>query len=556
MNCKKCGKPLKEDRLFCENCGTEVQIVPEYSTIEDELTESIRFLKAESAKEAEVDSEKEINKQSVENQFKTKTLKTNKQTNTTVTHVTRNSILQDQLETEKKRIIKELDDERNLSEQQISEENITTPKKEDDDEWQEFRLDKDLHSPKKKRIRLIAAIIGLSLFILSVIVGIVVFFVMKGRNHSFDVQYEAASSYWKSGQYEDAMIAYEKAVHEAKTNKEKLAANKELSKLFIEKDDKNNAIYYLENAISAESFDVESIEILVGLYEEKNDADAIRKLAKKASSKETASLFEKYLLNQPIFNFKSGTYNEPLVINIESAADEKIYYTLDDTVPTEQSTLYKEPISIGEGTTIIHAITINDKGFISEEEVVNYSIQLDIPPKPIISPDSGKYSETGKISIMNIPTNCKVFYTIDGGVPSNKSLEYTEPFEMLLGNHVISVISINQFTGASSEVVSKVFQLDVSGKMIWTEATNKVLTTLLSREKVTDKLGTLPDGGICVPIVQTIKEIGKTKYYIVKCYRKKGEVMTEIDWYYAVNINTGDVYTAIPSGNDLYNLNP
>ena len=32
MKCSNCGKPVEEGRLFCMNCGQEIQWVPDYDS--------------------------------------------------------------------------------------------------------------------------------------------------------------------------------------------------------------------------------------------------------------------------------------------------------------------------------------------------------------------------------------------------------------------------------------------------------------------------------------------------------------------------------------------
>lgn len=431
------------------------------------------------------------------------------------------------------------------------------PKEVMEEPWEEFWIDKKPDSPEKRQKKLIASIVGLSIAILLVIIGIVIFFVLRQSNYSFDVQFDAGKDYWNKGNYEKAIIAYEKAINAAKNDKNHIAASRELAKLYIERgknSDKSNAIYYLESVIDLNSQDINSIKMLVQLYEERNEADAIRKIAKKASSDKTSSLFEKYLLNQPVFNYKSGTYNELLTVEITSADEEAIYYTLDDTKATVESTPYAGMIEIGEGTYVIHAITINKNGLVSEEIVVTYIVKLDTPPNPIITPESGIYSENFQIAITNIPTNCTVHYTLDDSAPTVESEEYREPFNMPLGNYVISAISVNQYNGLTSGVVSKVFELKGSGKVPWTEAPAKVMNRLLQLGEVADAHGTMPDGSICTLVTQEICKIGNSTYYIVKRYKSQGNSLSEHDSEYAVDSNTGDVYTAIPNGTRNYNL--
>lgn len=51
-------------------------------------------------------------------------------------------------------------------------------------------------------------------------------------------------------------------------------------------------------------------------------------------------------VNNPIFSVESGFYKKDQSLTLESIDGTKIYYTLDSSVPTKDSTLYEEPISI------------------------------------------------------------------------------------------------------------------------------------------------------------------------------------------------------------------
>lgn len=41
MKCKKCGLVVKTGEVYCQNCGTEIQIVPDYSAFEEDITSAI-----------------------------------------------------------------------------------------------------------------------------------------------------------------------------------------------------------------------------------------------------------------------------------------------------------------------------------------------------------------------------------------------------------------------------------------------------------------------------------------------------------------------------------
>ena len=60
MNCPKCGKELLDGRLYCEHCGGEINLVPEFEAeIEQSMAESIQGIAEEvSEKKEEVHSPK------------------------------------------------------------------------------------------------------------------------------------------------------------------------------------------------------------------------------------------------------------------------------------------------------------------------------------------------------------------------------------------------------------------------------------------------------------------------------------------------------------------
>ena len=42
MKCSVCGAELKEGALYCEACGAEVRIVPDYNPLDEVLTAHVR----------------------------------------------------------------------------------------------------------------------------------------------------------------------------------------------------------------------------------------------------------------------------------------------------------------------------------------------------------------------------------------------------------------------------------------------------------------------------------------------------------------------------------
>lgn len=531
MICEKCGKEIKGNRLFCPSCGTEVQIVPEYTQLENELMESMELLKEDANRVKESSSANGFRKRDI-------------------------SMDSESVQGEKSLQIPKYEKKpmNYKGEKDIYSFDDEEERWKEEDDWEEFRLDKKKDSVKQKRLKLVSSIVALSIVIVAVVTGIIVYAVSSANEGSYSNQAKKGDEYWKNGDYSSAITAFKNAIDGAADNEEKAQACCKLASVYVEQGNAENAIKYYEQAVALNKISTEDISTLVGLYENKEDNMSIRKLAQKVNNKETEHLFEQHLLNQPEFNYKSGTYNELLTVELSVANGEQIFYTLDNKPATTQSVPYTEALQIGEGTTVVRAVSVNKEGMVSDEVITTYEVKLDVPPTPVISPETGNYAEATKISILNVPTNCKAYYTIDGSVPDKDSIEYKKPFDMLLGNYVIMAVCINEYTGQSSPVSVRIYDLSVNGKITWAEAAGKVMNRLQELGVVLDGNGNMEDGKVCTLLPVTISEIGNKDYYIVKRYRKTSSKLKEEGSVYAVDINTGGVFKAKDNGNGEYNL--
>ncbi len=66
--------------------------------------------------------------------------------------------------------------------------------------------------------------------------------------------------------------------------------------------------------------------------------------------------------DEPIFSIPSGTYVGGLSVTITSGEDCRIYYTTNGEEPGPQSRLYRGPVTIPPGLTVLQAVAIDEDG--------------------------------------------------------------------------------------------------------------------------------------------------------------------------------------------------
>lgn len=78
----------------------------------------------------------------------------------------------------------------------------------------------------------------------------------------------------------------------------------------------------------------------------------------------------------PTINLDSGTYDEPQLIEIIYETNAKVYYTLDGSEPTTDSARYTEPLEMPVGISNFSFVVVNDKGAVSEVVHRTYNLTM------------------------------------------------------------------------------------------------------------------------------------------------------------------------------------
>ena len=83
-----------------------------------------------------------------------------------------------------------------------------------------------------------------------------------------------------------------------------------------------------------------------------------------------------YRVEKPSCDVPEGTYGYYLHLELRAEYG-SIYYTLDGTTPTAESTRYEKPIELrDEGETLLSAVAVNKKGMVSEPLVLVYKLDF------------------------------------------------------------------------------------------------------------------------------------------------------------------------------------
>ncbi|MDX1699949.1 MAG: chitobiase/beta-hexosaminidase C-terminal domain-containing protein, partial [Melioribacteraceae bacterium] len=151
-----------------------------------------------------------------------------------------------------------------------------------------------------------------------------------------------------------------------------------------------------------------------------------------------------------------GVYNNSINVTLSSATDfAQIVYTDDGEEPSTllptlpPSKRYNNPILLSQSKTIIAQAF---RTFFEDSDTARADYIFKCA-NPIISPDSGNFTDSVLVTITTETLNGKIKYTLDGSIPTENSEEYTEPFALGIGNYSIKA-NAYRFNFIDSDVSS------------------------------------------------------------------------------------------------------
>lgn len=365
MICPNCKSEIEDGNIYCPKCGKEIQLVPVYSMVEEE-------------------------------------------------------ILQDQVPPEHKKVRKQ--------------EDVNRPR--------------DGHRRRKKHSH--AWIFWILLLFLVIGAGIY-FFVNYSFRHSYSYQMSRAIDAYDAEEYDQALEYGKQALSLQKNDLDALLliAQSYEGKKDYEKEEENLLIA-LKNYPEEEKV----YQALIACYTLSDSYDKLYNLAESCSSEELQEIFTGYIVESPAVSEESGSYSEPISIELTTEDPSlSIYYTLDGTTPSTSSEKYSSPIQIGDGEISLVAVAYDEKGNYSLPTTEEYNVDADAPSDVTISLASGTYYYDNEIVITADP-GCTIYYAWDTTEAADLTTEYKGPLSLLEGNHVLAVMVEDSY-GQTSSVITR-----------------------------------------------------------------------------------------------------
>lgn len=443
MKCKNCGATIPEGYLYCEKCGQEVQIVPDYNPLDDVLTAQVKGALEEEP------SNRTRNKIPIENL---------KNSNGMISY-TMNIPLpntEDQPEShlaQKRREEKErhlLDEQRKESTNNIRQSELRERKNQE--ERARRRRENELKRKRQKAKKRMRILIGIGVVVILSALGYFIYLntyygLVKGGNR-----------YLNQKNYRQAEEKFHQAM---KQDDAKADAYNGLAAVYIAQNEPDAAEEYYLKAISKYPGNVELYRGCIEFYQQTDQLSKIPVLLDECEDDGVLDDLNMYVSNEPKFSLEEKTYDEVQELSLTSKG-QKIYYTTDGTEPTAESTLYEAPIQIGEGTTTISAISVNDEGVPSVVVSKTYVVEYPVADAPAVSPSTGYYERQMQITIQ-VPSGYTAYYTIssaDGEIetPTAASTKYTGPIDMPEGNHIFCAVLVDG-KGRLSEIKKMNYEL-------------------------------------------------------------------------------------------------
>lgn len=541
MKCPNCGEEMAEDRLYCEHCGEDIHIVPDFepelernleqsiSTIMEDLQEPSDSLQPPGRMAAAVSLEKPPSKNAAQEYSTGRQSQPGK----TVSNSPGG-----------KQALSNKTAQGSLSGKALP--------------YGKAGTAAPLGKPpagKGRQVRrknlLPKILLGVMVFF---VIAVIVFVRMVYNYFSLDYQVGRAEQYAAAGKYDSAISCYSRALELDRGNVELTFS---LAEMYLLKNNKVEYEYFLREIIHSETVTSEQLERAYGklivIYRDRGDYQTINDMLLASENETLMSTYQSYIARAPEFNLNEGYYTGVQPLKLTALGTGRIYFTMDGSMPTQESEQYTAPIILENGDYIITAYFVNDNGVASEKVSKEYHIQNDEIPAPQISVYSGEYYAPINIEILDGGED--VYYTMDGSDPTVSSTPYSGPIPMPLGNSIFKFVRI--VDGVTGTVDEMHYRLVLNTDLTPQQAVDLITEYSLVTGKIYDKAGHFDDSGAMYYYeYQHVANINQVAdfYVIAEFFQDPDVASAKTGNYFAVDVYNGTRYKLQQDNRKRYKL--
>lgn len=397
MKCENCGAIIQDNKVRCDYCGHILQMVPDYNPLEDVIADEVRSAIQEHT--SEIPDMRG--------------------------YTTRNP--------------------------RVNAKPVNKEKSARDAKELELRKRKEMErrrALKKKKRNILLGVICSVLFLIILLIYML-------YSNSYSGQFSKGETAFARNDYDSAIEFFENCI-DKKENK--IEAYLQLGYVFMAEKEYNSAKGIILDGLEIEPDNIELNLALIDSYVALDEMEAIHTYMLSLKNADVIEALSDYQSPAPELSLDAGVYEDVQELTITSTGD--IYYTLDGTEATEDSTLYTEAIQIGEGTTTVRAISINSEGVPSDEVSAEYVVELPMESAPIVTPSTGQYTQATTITVQ-VTQGYTAYYTTDNTVPDTTSNVYTGPIDMPEGNTIFTVVLVSA-DGRYSDTTKRNYDLVIA----------------------------------------------------------------------------------------------
>lgn len=424
MRCPKCNQELKEGQLYCEACGEEILIVPEFEPeIEKSIEETLSNV-ADVISEVEVDSSS-VN-QKVDEMSEKESFKVFKKEEKKV----KDTLLIEDFPDDDEIYYDDNDDD--MPEEDFWDEEEIIRFSGNDNVSKAFAnfWSKSFWS---KVVVLLASVV----IIIAIVIGSVIT-VRMIQDNSYGYQVKQAMEAAESEDYDTAILHMEKALT---INSSDIEMKYLLASYYDKIGESDNAVLVLQGLLCGDTeTDINTYTKIFDIFSRQGNIIEISKILEECEDPVVLEQFRQYVANAPEYSDPAGSYDDVVHLKLTSNTSGTIYYTVNGGTPDTSSQVYTSPIFLESGYYTVKAIFVNSYGLVSEVVSQQYEINVTVPAKPEISVPSGTYDVPQLISV-DVPEGCTTYYTTDGTIPTMDSIQYKGPICMPLGDSKFTFVT-------------------------------------------------------------------------------------------------------------------